>query len=63
MPAWARGTVWDCADPEDCQPVRRSTRDTVFGGQRQLDRAALRYAARQLDWPDHDIVAQAGEGG
>eukprot|EP00965_Chrysotila_dentata_P106925 3532641-Pleurochrysis_carterae.AAC.1 len=63
MTPWARGIVWDCRDPENCEPVRRSTRHTHFGGRRQIDRAALRAAAREMDWPDRDIVEQAGEGG
>ena len=53
MQPWARGIIWDCADPCDCRPVRRSTRDTVFRGARQLDRAALRRIAAGLDWHDH----------
>ena len=63
MPAWARGVVWDCRDPADCVPVQPSTRDTVFPGKRQLDRAVLRRAAAELQWHDRDIVGQAGEGG
>eukprot|EP00965_Chrysotila_dentata_P165338 5459605-Pleurochrysis_carterae.AAC.1 len=63
MAPWARGVVWDCADPDDCTPVRRSTRDTTFEGPRQIDRAALRAAAAQLNWEDEDIVSQVGEGG
>eukprot|EP00965_Chrysotila_dentata_P190914 6174196-Pleurochrysis_carterae.AAC.1 len=63
MPRWARGIVWDCADPTDCHPVRRSDRTTRFAGARQLDREALRVAAETLAWGDRDIVSQAGEGG
>eukprot|EP00965_Chrysotila_dentata_P091143 3009273-Pleurochrysis_carterae.AAC.1 len=63
MPQWARGTVWDCADPADCRPVRRSDRSTRFAGPRQLNRSAIRAAAEALAWDDHDIVSQAGEGG
>eukprot|EP00965_Chrysotila_dentata_P021492 712201-Pleurochrysis_carterae.AAC.1 len=63
MEPWARGTVWDCADPTRCIPVRRSTRDTLAEGRRQIDRAAFRAAAAQLEWEDEDIVAQVGEGG
>eukprot|EP00965_Chrysotila_dentata_P086885 2867537-Pleurochrysis_carterae.AAC.1 len=63
MAPWARGTVWDCADPARCVPVQRSTRDTPFEGRRQIDRAAFRAAAVQLRWGDEDIVAQVGEGG
>jgi hypothetical protein len=60
---WARDTVWDCRDPTDCRPVARSTRDTVFPGKRQIDRAAIRQVAALLGWHDHDIVDQIGEGG
>lgn len=60
---WARGIVWDTRDRHDCRPMPRSTRDTVFPGQRQLDRGALREVAAQLDWHDTDILDQVGEGG
>ena len=60
---WARGIVWDCSDPSDCVPVQRSTRHTAFPGKRQLDRDAVRKAAADLDWQDHDLVDQIGEGG
>ena len=69
MQPWARRVVWDCAEPTDCRPVTRSDRHTVFKGRpdgepsRQIDRAALRRAAAELDWYDTDIVLQAGEGG
>ena len=63
MAPFARGLVWDCSDPADCRPVRRSTRDTVFPGARQLDRAAVRRVAAELDWVDTDIIDQIGEGG
>jgi hypothetical protein len=55
--------VWDCGNPEACVPVARSDRHTVFRGRRQIDRAALRRIAATLDWHDHDIVDQVGEGG
>ena len=63
MQPWARGIVWDCANPADCRPVRRSDRHTVFVGERQINRTALRRAAAALKWHDGDIVGQAGEGG
>eukprot|EP00965_Chrysotila_dentata_P238110 6202297-Pleurochrysis_carterae.AAC.1 len=63
MPTWARGVVWDCAEPADCRPVQRSARDSRFRGERQLNREALRAAAATLGWPDRDIVNQVGEGG
>ena len=60
---FARGVVWDCTQPRRCEPVRRSDRSTVFPGQRQIDRAAIRRMASELDWEDDDIVRQIGEGG
>ena len=65
QPLFARYVVWDCSDPDDCRPVARSTRDTVFPGARQIDRAALRRVAAELGWDrvDADIIAQVGEGG
>lgn len=65
QPLFARYVVWDCADPRDCRPVERSTRETSFPGGRQIDRAALRGVAAELGWDrvDADIVAQVGEGG
>ena len=60
---WARGVVFDCRDPAACFPVRRSTRHTTFPGARQLDRAAVRRIAEEMDWHDTDIIDQIGEGG
>ena len=39
MQPWARGVVWNCADPRDCRPVVRSDRDTVFRGESWQGRA------------------------
>ena len=63
MPRWARGVVWDCSTPADCRPVQRSTRHTVFKGEKQLNREALREVAQVLDWQDLDLLNQIGEGG
>ena len=65
MEPWARRFRWDCRDPDDCVPLRRSSRRTVFPGPRQADRAAVRAAAQALSWEDidPDILAQVGEGG
>ena len=60
---WARGIIWDCRDPQDCRPVARSDRHTVFPGKRQINREAIRRVAALLDWHDQDIVDQIGEGG
>ena len=63
MPAWARGIVWNCADRADCKPMQPSNRYTIFEGSRQIDRQAFRDMAAELEWHDHDIVNQVGEGG
>ncbi len=55
--------MWDCASTQDCRLVARTDRDTVFPGERQIDRAALRRVAADLGWHDQDIVDQVGEGG
>ena len=60
---WARGLVWDSSDPTNCVPLGRSTRHTVFPGDKQLDRANLREAARELGWDDDNTLLQGGEGG
>lgn len=65
LPVWAQAFVWDTGDAENCHPVTRSDRHTVFPGDRQVDREALRAAADALSWSevDHDIVDQICEGG
>ena len=60
---WARGIVWDTQNPDACKPVARSTRESIFRGAKQIDRAAIRRIAAALDWHDRDIVDQIGEGG
>ena len=60
---FARGTVWQCLDPERCSPVQPSDRHTIFPGRRQIDRAAMRAIAAELGWDDDDIIQQIGEGG
>jgi len=59
----ARGFIWDCFDPLDCKPMLPSDRNTVFPGERQIDRAAFRRAAAEVGSEDHDIRGQVGEGG
>ena len=62
---WARLILLDTRDPTDVVRMRRSTRDTVFAGPLQIDRAALRAMATEVDWYDidPDILGQIGEGG
>ena len=60
---WARGIIWDTRDPFDCRPVTPSTEDTPPLNERCIDRAQLRAAAEQLDWPDRDLVSQCTRGG
>ena len=65
-PLWARGTVWDCADPTDCRPVQRSdetTPDSEFPGKRKISRTAFKAVAARLGWHDTDIVRQICGGG
>ena len=59
----ARGFIWNSIDPNDCVPMEPSTRDTVFPGERQIDRDAFRRVAREVGSDDHDIIGQVGEGG
>ena len=63
MQLWARGIIWDTRDPQNCVPVERSDRSTIFPGKKQLDRTALRVVAQQLGWADRDLLVQLGEGG
>lgn len=50
IPTWAQPFVWDCENPEDCSPVLCSSRETVFEGEKQVDRAALRRVVAHLRW-------------
>jgi len=62
MPPWARDVVWDCADPEACVPVKRSSADDMPpGGQINAERFA--EAAEKMQWPDTDIIGQICGGG
>lgn len=65
LPKWARPFVWFTEDPSDCIPVRQSTRNTVFPGERQMDRESFRWVAEQLHWRevDGDVVDRVGECG
>lgn len=63
--SWARPFVWDCENPADCSPVLRSSRETVFEGEKQVDGSGGPRVAERLCWDqvDPDIVQQVCEGG
>ena len=62
MPTWARGLIWDCADPEDCRPLR-SEDGSHLRPLDSLDPKAFEHWAGFLGWNDADIVHQLGGGG
>eukprot|EP00965_Chrysotila_dentata_P160985 5315686-Pleurochrysis_carterae.AAC.1 len=49
--------------PRGVRACRAVIANTRFTGEIQVDRAALRRVAAELEWGDEDIVAQVGEGG
>ena len=63
QPLWARGVVYDCSDPNDCVPVKRSAADTAHAGAKQIDKAAFRAMADAIGSTDSDIVDQVCGGG
>ena len=63
MQEWARGIAWDTSDPDHCVPVASSDANSAFPGSKQIDRAALRSIAAEMEWTDTDIVDQVGHGG
>ena len=63
MQPFARGTVWDCANPRDCVPVERSTAETYIPGAKQLNRMGIRQMADELGIGRTDILDQACGGG
>ena len=63
MAPFARGIVWDCADRDDCVPVARSTADTKFPGDKQLNRAGLWLMAETLGETENEAIRAACGGG
>jgi hypothetical protein len=62
---WARGILWDTANPRCCifaQPSTRELFEAARSGKRQLDGAALRRMANEIGWDDLDICDQAEDG-
>lgn len=57
LPAWARPFVWDTEDVENCLLVTRSTADTVFPRDKQLNRSRFHEAARFLGWDRVDPIS------
>ena len=60
-----RHVLLDTRHVHDVVRMRRSTKDTVFAGDRQMSRAAFRELVEETGWRrvDPDIADQAGEGG
>ena len=60
QPEWARGVVWDCRDPSDCEPLQPSTPDSP------VDRGTtddfFRREGGALGWPDLDMLRQLSSG-
>ena len=63
MAPFARGIVWDCADRNNCVPVARSTADTKFPGDKQLNRAGLWLMAEVLGETEDEVIRAACGGG
>ena len=56
QPEWARGIVWDCREPSDCEPsadspVDHGTTDEFF-----------KREGNALRWPDLDMLRQLSSG-
>ena len=63
MQPFARGLVWDCANPRDVVPVEWSTVQTYVPGKKQLDREGLRLMATELGNTQNEVINQACGGG
>ena len=59
MPPWARGTIWDCENPEDCRPLAEPQDDHPDS----LRPDVFAEWAEFLGWSDVDIVHQLRSGG
>jgi len=62
MAWWARGTLWDTTDRDDCVPLVASTADTIFPGELQLDRKRARTISSAMAWGDADLDDQLDSG-
>ena len=61
MPKWARGVVWDCTNPKDCKPVKRSGKGDMPPG-RRISAENMRRGAEEIGWTDTDILDQLDTG-
>ena len=52
--------VWDAADPNDCMPVRRSTRSSPPHS--SMDHTFFDFWAAKLSWEDADIIEMIASG-
>ena len=62
MAPFARATLWDTTDRDNCTPLGASTAATVFPGELQLDRHHLREILASMGWDDLDLDDQLGSG-
>jgi hypothetical protein len=61
QPAWARGVVWDCTDPEDCVPLQPNTAEDPPAD--AINREFFQRWATRLRWGDADMLEQVTESG
>ena len=62
MQPFARATLWDTTDRDDCVPLGASDASTVFPGELQVDRHRLRAVLANMGWDDPDLDDQLGSG-
>ena len=53
-------SVWDCTDPCNCVPVKRSTREDPRHC--SMDYAFFDYWATKLGWEDEDVIEMVAKG-
>jgi len=56
QPEWARGTVWDTSDPEDCVPLQPYSEDDPPA--QEVRPAFFKEWGERLEWPDLDMLEQ-----
>lgn len=61
QPAWARSTIWDTRDPDNCVPVRPFSEDDP--PEHDLNPAFFAEWGERLEWPDEDMIHRATQEG